>query len=176
MAKWTIKSLFQSGIRVSQGRINPPSSPSIRLDKIIPFAGTNSVLFQLTLKGVTELNSSGYPVNHKVNLFFYGVDIKRVEVKGYIKVTDNTGDYWFNPPNANNTNVKVRCTCKDHYFTFGIWNFNQGAIFGNKPRPYKRLTPPPPNGYPYRNVNQYCGIDKHITNSVKYLQNTKMMK
>ncbi len=173
---WTIKKLFQSGVRLSSNRLKPPISPSVRLDKVIPFAGTNSVLFQLTLKGVTELNSSGFPVNHKVNILFYGLRVERFEVKGFIKVTDNTGDYWFEVPSANSTNVRYRCTCKDHYFTWGIWNFNQGAIFGNKPRPYKRLTPPPPNGYPYRNPNKYCGICKHGSNSVKYLQSIKMMK
>jgi hypothetical protein len=176
MPKWTIKSLFQSGIRVSSSRVKTPSSPTIRLDRIIPFAGTNSVLYQLTLKGVTELNDNGYPVNHKVNLFFYGLDVQRSETKGYLKVSDNTGDYWFEVPTANNSNVKVRCTCKDHYFTFGIWNFNQGAIFGNKPKPYTRKTPNPPLGRGFRNINQFCGICKHGTNSTKYLQNIKMMK
>jgi len=176
MPKWTIRSLYQSGLRLSPTRANVAKSPAIRVDTIIPFAGVNSALFQLTLKGITQVSSNGYPVNHKVNLLFSGLNVTNEEIKGYIKVTDNTGTYFIEPPTANNTEVRVRCSCHDFYFTWGIWNFLQGAIFGNKPRPYVRKTPSPPQGRPFRNPMHYSGGCKHVWNAVNYLKQNGFMK
>lgn len=167
MTKWTLKGLYQSSIKLSSSRLKPPESPTKKLEKIVPFAGVNTVLFQLSMRGVTQKY-----VNHRINILFIGLDVSREPKDGYIKVEDNTGVYYFNKPSLSNTISRNRCSCHDYFFTWGIWNFNNGALFGDKPRPYRRLTPPPPKGYPYRNPNKICGICKHVYNAMKYLQAT----
>ena len=168
MPQWTAKGLYQSTLSLSSTRANIKPSPDKQIEKIIPFAGTKIILFQLSMAGVTQKN-----VRHQVNVLFTGIDIKREPTDGYIKISDKTGDYWYSKPSANSSTIRYRCTCKDAYFTWLIWDFKQGAIFGDKPRPYKRLTPLPPKGYPYRNPDEIPGACKHFFNSIKHLQANK---
>lgn len=164
---WTIRNIFQSTLKLNPERKTPPDSPPRRLDKIIPFAGVNTCLFQVSMKGVTQAG-----VTHRVNILVTSLDIKRkpVEDKAYFKFTDKDGDYWIQKPNPSTGEFRIRCSCHDHYYTWGIWNFFNDTIFGNKPRPYKRKTPPPPKGYPYRNPKKYVGMCKHIIHAVKFLE------
>jgi hypothetical protein len=165
---WSFRDLFQSGVRLNpKTRKKPSKSPNIRLKKIVPFAGVNSALFQMEMDGVTQ-----YPVRHKVNIFVSGIETTQEEQSNrnkYFQYSDGKNDYWIEKPSTKDPKVTVRCTCKDYYFTWGWWNFKQGAMFGRQQKPYVRKTPPPPDGYPYRNPNKYAGSCKHVTNSIKWL-------
>ena len=167
MPNWTLRDLYLSSTRLSPTRKNPPESPSRRLEKVIPFAGVKTVLFQLAMRGVTQNQ-----VTHRVNILFTGIDVKTEPTNGHLEIKDNTGTYYFAKPTANGSIARVRCTCHDFYFTCGIWDFNTGALFGDKPRPYKRKTPPPPKGWPYRNPDKIPGTCKHIFNAIKFLQSS----
>lgn len=170
MNKWTLKELYQSSIKLSSTRIKPNESPVKKLESIIPFAGVNTVLFQLSMRGVTQQY-----VNHRINILFIGLDFSTEFKEGYLKIEDKTGTYYFSKPSLGNTQIRCRCTCHDFYFTWGIWDFNNGALFGNKPRPYKRKTPPPPKGYPYRNEKKIPGLCKHLFNAMKFLQSSSLV-
>lgn len=167
----SIRELFQSTLKLSSSRKNPSSSPDIRLDNIIPFAGLNTCLFQVSMRGVTQEG-----VRHRVNILVNNIKVERTKTEGYFKFTDKDGDFWVEKPNPNTGSFRVRCSCHDHYFTWGWWNFIHDACFGVRPRPYKRKTPPPPKGYPYRNPLKIVGICRHIVNSVRLLQAKNLFK
>jgi hypothetical protein len=166
----TLRDLFVSSTKLSPSRSSAPSqSPDIKLDKVIPFAGAKMCLFQISMRGVTQQG-----VRHRVNILATGIDVTRQDTSdpNKFKFNDKDGDFWIPKIDPVKSPVKVRCSCHDHYFTWGIWNFNNDA----KPRPYKRLTPAPPVGYPYRNPKQLPGICKHIRNAVTRLQNMGLFK
>lgn len=170
---FTIKKIFQSTLKLNSERAKPKNSPSQKVDKIIPFAGVNSCLFQVSMKGVTQKG-----VRHRVNILVTNLDVSRKEVSesDYFYYKDKDGDYWIKKPNPSTDEFRVRCSCHDFYFTWGIWNFLNNCIFGNKPRPYRRLTPPPPKGYPYRNPLKVFGGCKHLWNAVKHLETNKFFQ
>lgn len=160
----TLKDIFLSSTKLSPSRSNSPNpSPNIRIDKIVPFAGANMCLYQLSMNGVTQAF-----IRHRVNILVTDINVLREDPKNpnYMSFTDKDGVFFIPKVDTKKDTFKIRCSCHDFYFTWGIWNFTKGAIFGNKPRPYKRLTPPPPKGYPYRNPKHLMGLCKHVRNSV----------
>ncbi len=56
--------------------------------------------------------------------------------------------------------------CPDFYYTFSYYNWEQGALWGTKARPYKRLT----LTRPPRNPLHVVGFCKHGWNAVQSLQ------
>lgn len=62
--------------------------------------------------------------------------------------------------------------CSDAFFRLNWWNHNEGAIFGRKPRGYKRKTTTAPSVNPTHKP----GICKHMVNSVTALEKAKMLK
>ena len=170
--KWTFRDLYQSGVRVNPfSRKTIAYSPKVKLVKIIPFAGVKSAIYQLKMNGVTQKTI------HNVNIQVSGLKIVTREPRyldGYTMVDEGDKKYWIPTPSASTSVIKVRCTCKDYYFTFGWWNFRQGSMFGRQQKPYKRKTPKPPKGRPYRNPQKFAGSCKHCSNSVKFLVKNDM--
>jgi hypothetical protein len=164
--KWTLRDLFTSTIKLSANRKNPPTSPKPSLDKIIPFAGTNTCLFQISMNGVTV------KARHRVNVFFYGLEISRVPKENFIETEDKTGKYWIEKPQVYTTPVLLRCTCPDHFFTWGWWNFYKKALFGPKQKPYIRKT----KNWPERNPKKYPGFCKHVFWAIRIMQNSHLWK
>lgn len=56
-----------------------------------------------------------------------------------------------------NSEVKVKCTCPDYYYTFEYYNQKHNALVG-KHKPYIRKT----TTYPERNPQHIPGVCKHI--------------
>lgn len=159
---WTIKKLYDSGVRVSPSRKFAPSSGSRVVRAVIPYPKFNSVLFQLEHNGVTV------QAQHAVNLWFSGIDIvtEQRDPRIYLVVPYQGNRYFVRKPDFYENPVRVRCSCPDFYFTFAYWDFLAGAIFGSKPRTYTRKTT---NRAP-RNPGHYPGFCKHVTNSVLLFQ------
>jgi hypothetical protein len=168
---WSIRDLFQSRIKHSPKKKKFTDTNEVTLDRIIPFAGTDSALFQLSMDGVTE------DTRHRVNILCRRIMVqttkptRKQEKADFIQVDDKDGiTYWVEEPNASTDLVKIRCTCKDYYFVWGWWNFKDNAMFGRQQRPYRRKTPAPPRGKPYVNPKKLPGLCKHVYHAVKHLQ------
>jgi len=143
-------------------RAHPPRSGSQSLKNIVPYQGQGSVLFQLEHMGVT-VNAL-----HQVNLFFRGLAISTVqptETGKFIHINYRGYSFWVQKPDLKRNSVSVRCSCPDFYFTFSYWNWAQGAIFGVRPRPYRRKT----TTRPPRNPGKHPGCCKHCLNSFAVL-------
>lgn len=135
------------------------------LKQCIPFQGTKTLLFQLQCFGETVA------AEHVVNIQFSniryfleedleeepdGINVKEIEYKGQ--------SYYLTPPTLE-TDVVVRCSCPDYYFTFSWWNFKNKAQFGGPPKKYVRKT----TTRPPRNPGHHPGICKHVFQAQSYL-------
>lgn len=163
---WTAKSLFQSTIKFKPWRKKYSKCGKITLHRPIPYRGTASLLFQATIEGVTQ-----YPDKHKTILMFSGLKFAKEPFKGCIDVEYKGHVYYVEKPSLNKTTIRVRCSCKDFYFCFSLWDYLQRAIVGPKPKAYKRKTPPPSQGgKPYVNPKHIPGYCKHTFWLLQYLK------
>jgi len=85
----------------------------------------------------------------------------------------NNETYNVYPIKMRSSYVKARCTCLDFYYRFALWNWQAGAIYGDKPKPYTRV--PGSNRGPV-NPNKVPGVCKHIIKFVEELQNNGLVK
>ena len=169
---WTAKSLFQSTIKFKAWRKKYSKPGQIKLARPIPYRGTASVLFNALIKGVTQ-----YPDDHRVVIMFSGLKFAKEPFKGCIDVEYKGHTYYVEKPSLNKTTIRVRCSCKDFYFCFSLWDYMQRAIVGPKPKAYKRKTPPPSQGgRPYVNPDHIPGLCKHVFWLLQYLKSKGYVK
>ena len=163
---WTAKSLYASTISFKAWRKKYSKPGNIVLNKPIPFAGTSSILFVANMKGVTQ-----YPDLHKVQILFSGLKFAKEPFKNCINVDYKGRVYYVEKPSLNKTTIRVRCSCKDFYFCFSLWDYLNRAIVGPKPKKYTRKTPPPSQGgRPYVNSGKFVGFCKHLFYLLRYLK------
>lgn len=163
---WTAKSLFQSTIKFKPWRKKYSKCGNIKMAKPIPYRGTASVLFNALIKGVTQ-----YPDDHRVVIMFSGLKFAKEPFKDCIDIEYKGHIYYIEKPSLNKTTIRVRCSCKDFYFCFSLWDYLQRAIVGPKPKAYKRKTPPPSQGgRPYVNPEKIPGLCKHVFWFLQYLK------
>lgn len=163
---WTAKSLYASTISFKSWRKKYSKPGNIVLKKPVPFAGTSSILFNATMKGVTQ-----YPDLHRVTIMFSGLKFAKEPFKNCIDVEYKGKVYYVEKPSLNKTTIRVRCSCKDFYFCFSLWDYLNRAIVGPKPKKYTRKTPPPSQGgRPYVNPGKIPGLCKHVFWLLKYLK------
>lgn len=169
---WTAKTLFDSTIKFKGWRKNYSKSGEIKSFKIIPYRGTGSVLFTQLVKGISQA-----PDNHKVVIMFSGIKYAKEKFKGCIEINYKGHTYYCEKPSLNKHTIRVRCSCKDFYFCFSLWDYIERAIVGPKPKKYIRKTPPPSRGgRPYVNPDHIPGFCKHAFNFLKYLKSKGFVK
>ena len=155
--------------------------------KVVPFKGTNSVLFSARLLG------RPYPVMYMgskrtmqaaygVLIQFTGVEIldnppegNDLWTKDYKEIEYNRQKYYIRKIDVKKNPMLVRCSCKDYFFTWRWENFKYNALYGALGRKYIRKTPPPPAGYPYRNPTKVTGFCRHIYQVMMLLKNNDWM-
>ena len=107
----------------------------------------------------------------------YDARLAREYFKGCIEVTYKGHTYYIEKPSLSKTTIRVRCSCKDFYFSFALWDYMQRAIVGPKPKKYTRKTPSPEQGgRAYRNPRKIPGLCKHIFNALRYLKSKGWVK
>lgn len=137
------------------------------LTNVVPYMGTNSILFQGTCYGETET------VQHVVNFMFTKLRILEdpIENAEMLKLTYKDVDYYCEFPTVN-SEVKVRCSCSDFQYRSAYWCWKDKCLFGSKPKAYKRKTknrkPVNPLKLPF--------ICKHQHQFQSYLRTEKYMK
>lgn len=169
---WTAKSLFLSTIKFKAWRKKYSKCGKITMARPIPYRGTASVLFSASIKGVTQ-----YPDDHRTSIMFSGLKFAKEPFKGCIDVEYKGYTYYIEKPSLSKTTIRVRCSCKDFYFCFSLWDYLQRVILGPKPKAYKRKTPSPSQGgRPYVNPDKIPGLCKHIFWLLQYLKSKGYVK
>jgi hypothetical protein len=158
--KWTAQRLYASTVRFKKWRSNYSSSRTRTLVKVIPYVGTKTVLFHFESKGLTVR------ATHQIFIAFHEIEVLDTPKAGYIEIEFRNEKYWMEKPDMYKTPIRVRCSCSDFFFSFGLWNFQEGALFGGRPRPYRRKT----KTFPPRNPKHIPGVCKHLFNALLWLQ------
>ena len=172
---WNSLKLFRSGCQVSKGREHPKPSGMRSLKNVVPYVGTKAVLFQFLHIGVT-LPWMTYQVDLMFSDVEYTHDANQSNEQEWVQIKYRDLSVYMKKIDLNKNRVRVRCACPDFYFTFAWQDFQQGALFGSKPKRYVRKTiwnPTAPvghRGYPPRNPNNYAGMCKHCANSIQLAQ------
>jgi hypothetical protein len=169
---WTFEALIASSAKLADWRgsaKNYASSTKRIYDGTIPYVGTGALLFQFSHWGMTEDKKI-----HRVHLLFYGLtflkggqspsDLDATE-EDFMNVEYDGKVYRVEKPSIR-APLKVRCTCSDAFFRWNWYNWEHGAIFGVKPRAYKRKT----TTAPPVNPGHLPGICKHTVNSMFALE------
>lgn len=188
----TYNSLFASTIRLASWRRNIRSHNQLVVRQrrgtsigsgisVIPFKGTNTLMFQFSWKPDTQLgqtkNTGG---THNVILAFSNVEIKGADeapdeaylYKDYIPVEYKGEMYYVRRITERTSPMQVRCTCMDYYQTWRWANFRARCHYGPLGAKYIRKTPPPSQGgRPYKNPQMIPGVCKHIMQSMRVLYN-----
>jgi hypothetical protein len=159
----TFSDLYYSGMVLGGVRAgNFSSSQKVVMDRFIPYVGTKTLLLQVSMMGVTVKSL------HLVHLMFMNVEYSETEIVSpdWLQYEDKGYAGWLKKPSLVTSQVRVRCSCPDFYFTCSYYDWAHGDLWGTKPKPYKRLT----LTYPERNPAHVSCICKHLFNSAKKLQ------
>ena len=165
--RWTFEELYNSTIQFKPWRRNYTHSPKMGLTGVIPFKGTNSVLFQGFAYGLTQKSI------HKQNILFSGVTIltelpnnDKSLLMDYFELKYRNQVYYIEKIDPKKHYVANRCSCADYFFTFAWYNHKKGCLYGSQPRPYHRKT----TTIPPRNPQEFVGICKHLWNFYSFLR------
>jgi hypothetical protein len=72
-----------------------------------------------------------------------------------------------------NTQIRVRCSCSDFYWTFAYYNADAKALIGQRPANYTRKTNNPKLA---RNPGKHAGACKHVLLFLSMLMEGKVIK
>jgi hypothetical protein len=122
----------------------------------MPFIGTKT----LFTKGLAQSGESGKEYS-PIILF------KRVNYDGdSVRITASDGlEYNFGPLSLENTDVALRCGCKDFYWRFNYYNSLEKSLQGRVRSPYESVS-----GRPPANPQEMPGMCKHLMKMIKVLQ------
>ena len=101
--------------------------------------------------------------NHHVKILFEGIDVGNEGEKELDIMTVSGDMISVNRSELEATDVKVVCNCLDFYWRFAMWNFADGSLLGNKPKPYVKRTNRAPN-----NPSKTPGMCKHIISTIDH--------
>jgi len=116
------------------------------------FPGVNALMVRATTRGSTGRN-------YNQTIMFANVDYHDEDAEDNVALkATNQKDYFITPISMGNNKVNVRCNCLDFYYRFALWNFNDGSLFGRKPKAYHRVT----DTRPPVNPQKVPGVCKHL--------------
>ena len=153
-----LEDLVKSAMKFDPGNVRMSQKDSVEFEnvKAEPMAGIKSV----TVNALTISKTFKAKRKYKTIVAFYGLDFSEKEKPGMSNVKDlkNNITWWVEQPTLSQSKVRVACSCHDFYFTGALWVYNEGGLFGRKPRAYIRKT----TNYPERNALHIPMICKHI--------------
>jgi len=164
----TLLELYESTKKFSMRRADYAQNSNWVLRNVVPFKGTKTLLIQADCNGYTE------KATHVVNIQFEGLNYVDEVPKNaeYKTLTYKDEEYHFSYPTVEDTNVKIRCSCSDFYYTWSYPDWKEKVLFGSKPKKYIRKT----KTRPPRNPDQIPGMCKHIYQAISLLKVEDLLK
>lgn len=125
--------------------------------------------FSLKITGLARNFWSGK--KYDTVIVFNDVDYEKENTNRNITFTAVDGEeYHVLPINLRRHTVRVACNCLDFYWRFALWNFANGSLEGEKPKPYVKKTNRPPV-----NPEHKPGICKHLIKTVQVLRQARLV-
>lgn len=129
--------------------------------------------FALLVKAVVR----GEERNYNSRMLFRDVEYLDADSDLVVSFKATNGqDYHIVPVFRDLHGVELSCTCMDYAWRFWMQNYQKDTQFGQGPGPYRRKTPPPPEGRPYANPMEVTGMCKHLIKLSDELQKTGILK
>lgn len=160
----TTAQLFRETVLL-RSKVNPTAK--FRITQITPDPIQNTLIVKARYDTLTDKSMAYYDVY----MIFHGLPNSDKRTSVYkLGIEVLPGKFLYSKhPSFNLTPVMVSCMCKDYFFTAWYWNMRNFAHQGTNLPFYRRKTPPPPVGYPYRNPRQKPFCCKHIVRLAKEL-------
>ncbi len=169
LVKLTFRSLAQStqSIRPQQNAKGRTEFVSVN-----PVPRNKQLIFKMTTTAMTPGRGA-----YNQTLIFHKIDFNdRLADKYPLKVSTKDGSFVYaGKLSGAETPVSVRCNCEDFYYMWWYHDNQKKALAGPKMKPYVRKTPPPPEGYPYRNPGEVPGVCKHCIGAFEDLIKKRLL-
>lgn len=138
--------------RARQHRVNMVNVTKV---EYFPYPMQNALLISAQVRGEERTYNS--------RMLFRDVEFLDADTETDVtfKATNNE-EYHIMPLSRRLHDVELSCTCMDYSWRFWMQNYQQDTQFGKGPSPYRRKTPPPPQGRPYANPMEVTGMCKHL--------------
>lgn len=132
---------------------------------ILPFLGLNT----LFIKGLVQNTHE----NTEYEPMILAKRVKYVDVKSKdtIEIVDNNGKrHLLEQLSLENTDILVRCQCKDFLYRFHHYNYSDHSLYGRDRKPYHGA------GLWKANPKELPGVCKHIIKLSSALEHAKIIK
>lgn len=158
----TLTELINATLQLRPNGLNPTGKAEIHDVKVARRPK------QLILKGIVR-GSKPY----SILVVFNGMDfVDNPDLEHPISVDLGHGNYIYcNKPSSKQTQVQVRCQCKDYYFTWQYYNKSVKSLAGGSFPKYVRKT----TTWPERNPLHVPGYCKHVHQFMKKLTDNKIL-
>lgn len=149
-----------SGFPKTKARQHLVGEVTISNIRYIPYAQSEALRI--------DANSTSHGHPYKPTIQFTGVFYEQEDSPEVVsfKGTDNA-DYHIHPISMQDAQIETRCTCLDFYWRFATHNYQNDALYGDPPPPYRKKTDRPP-----ANPTKSPGMCKHVIKFVDILKQT----
>lgn len=130
----------------------------------LPYVGTKILFVKGTVK-----SDSGKEYNPVI--VFQGVSYHKNQGEGIVEITATDGeDYFLEQLSLENTDVRIRCQCKDFYWRFHHYNYLDKSLFNHNRKPYEAQGLRPPI-----NPTESEGMCKHLMKMMQVLNESNLV-
>jgi hypothetical protein len=151
------------------------STGKFKVTKLVPVPFTKSLIIQAQFDPLTQPKKKFLWMGgkHTAVIVFYGVDFQdKVDKEHPHKVKVSVfSSKAMRLLSMKLNDVKIRCDCKDFYFTWWYYTNKYNSLSGAPFKKYKRKT----DYYPERNPKHVPGMCKHLITLIKYLIQIKIL-
>jgi len=130
------------------------------------------LIVRAQVKALTDPSRKAYPIV----VTFFGVSSREKQDKLFkIPVELGGQKVYIKQLSVADNPVSVRCGCQNFFWMWNWYDFKNKALSGPRVPPYKRKTPPPPEGRAFQNPIQVPGLCKHLHGTMLKLVQMKVL-
>lgn len=150
-------------------RTNVNPTADFGVSKLLPIPPSGALVVQGRFTALTDRKHMKF---YEPTIIFLGIEYTNKKDGQHPKSVEVTPGavLFYNQPSLTRSDCMVVCQCMDYKFTWGYYNRQEGSDIMKYDYSYTRKTPPPPEGYPYRNPTESPGLCKHLIRLGKYLK------
>jgi hypothetical protein len=160
---------IERGFPRAKARQNRVNMVNVTKTEFFPYPQQYALLVRADVRGETR--------TYNTRMLFRDVDYQDADNENVVTFKATNGeDYHIVPVFRDLHNVELSCTCMDYAWRFWMQNYQKDTQFGQGPGPYRRKTPPPPQGRPYANPMEVTGMCKHLIKLSEQLEKDGILK
>lgn len=164
-----LRTNIERGFPNTRARQHRANMVNVTKTEFIPYPQQYALLIRAAVRGEDGTYNS--------RMLFRDVDYQDADNPNVVTFKAvNNEEYHIVPVFRDLHDVELGCTCLDYAWRFWMQNYQKDVQFGQGPSPYRRKTPPPPQGRPYANPMEVTGMCKHLIALSQSLEKTGILK